>query len=168
MEVESERKKRDVIYRMTDRRELEELWHHVNGVLVYLKQVYGDRFERIPEVIGDREQRHPHDNSKLVEVLERVLLERRYDVLLLTFLLFLSFLKEVQDQLAEHVSDVDSYRYWLRALHERSRRFLEGTGDPLEDFLQSAVMQYVLRSPVLIETKEGSHRVQAAIEGHRE
>lgn len=163
-ETESAWKRRDVIYRLMDRRELDELWHHVNGVLIYLKKVYGESFERFPEIVGDREQRAPRENSALVCVLDRALRERRYDVLLLAFLLFLSFLKDVQVEIAREVAHEESYYGWLRALHDRSCRFLEGTGDPVDDYLSTACVQYATRTPLFLAT----HREKPAIEGHRE
>lgn len=163
-ELESARKQKDVIYRLMDRRELEELWHHVNGILVYLKQVYGESFERFPEVIGDREQRAPCANPVLLEVLDRALRERQYDILFLTFLLFFSKLQDMQLKLADEVTHKESYYDWLRALHERSDRFLGGTGPSVEEFISTACIQYVERTPIFLTT----HRKQPMLEGHRE
>lgn len=162
--LESVRKRTDVIYRLTDRSELDDLWHHVNGIQCYLKQVYGNSFERLPEIIGDREQRAPCENPVLVEVLDRVLAEKQYDILLLAFLLFLSFLKDMQVRISGEVLHKDAYYDWLRGLYDRSCRFLEGTGDPVDGYLSTTCVQYVTRTPLFIT----SHREQSMLEGHRE
>lgn len=164
--IESDRKEKDAIYLLTDRREIGALWHHVNGIQEYLKRLYGQNFERLPEIVGDRGHRDRLENPELVAVLDRVLQERRYEDLLLAFLLFLSFLKDVQDEVGSRVAHPEAYADWLLALQERGRCFREGTGDPVEDFVTISCVQYAVNTPIFLSTS--SHREQASIEGHRE
>src|SRR3990172_5474146 len=161
--IETERKERDLLYRMMERREQAWLLAQVVEIRKYLKQIYGERFERFATYIGDRNQRDPKDNLELVAILDKIIDEKRQDILLLTFFLFLSFLRDIQDVIARSVTHEESYRDWLRLLHERSRCFLGGTGEPLADFLQTTCLQYVMRTPLLLGT---SYREQAALEGH--
>lgn len=164
--IETERKERDLLYRMMERREQPWLLAQVIEIRKYLKQIYGERFEQFATYIGDRNQRCPQDNLELIAILDKVIDERRQDVLLLTFFLFLSFLRDIQDVIARSVIHEESYRDWLRLLHERSRCFLGGTGEPLADFLQTTCLQYVIRTPLLLGTT--AYREQAAIESHSE
>ena len=160
--LELARKNHDIIYKLTDRREQQTLWHHVHGILNYLKQVYGETFEKFPEIIGDPGRRDPQDNSNIVKMFDRILKEGDYEILLMTFLLFLAFLKDVQDVILKDTINPDAYQDWLRYLYDQSRQVLEGVGDRRSEYIMNICIKYVIGSSLFLHT----YREQPMIEGH--
>ena len=173
MELEDDRCKKDILYCVMAKRNLSILVSYVREIQSFLKRTYGDRFELLPTLIGDRDQQKSCPNDVLVNVLEVVCESRRYEVIMLAFMLFLSFVEDIQDFVGLRVSHPEAYLNWLKLLSVETDNLLRGTGECPTDFLMNVTILYVVSTPLFLRsgpvvTKEITYSEHPAIEGHRE
>jgi len=148
-ELEIKRKEKDVIYRITGyRKDDETLQCYVNGICDYLKNIFGKRFEKLPQFIGDHERNNKNNNDGLISICERIITENSYKILIMTFFLFLAYMKDMQDMVLKQIPE-DSKRHfhgWLTYLQDRSTEILNGVGDTSDAFCINVIMEYVLKT----------------------
>lgn len=157
MSSELERENKDIIYRLSNRNNLNELLSHVEGVFNYVKQIYGNKFEKLSMYIGDQgHQQQPMENPEILAMFECIINEKDYDILLLTFLLSLSIFTEMQSNIANSVSNQESYRNWLRLLSEKSNKLLTGCGNASDQFVQEMICDYIMLNNILTDPANSS------------
>jgi len=121
------------------------------------------QFEILPEIIGDRGQQIKHPNQFFIDIIDNIINENDYEMMLFTFLLFLSFLQDMQKHIIQHVINPEAFQRWVILLNKESKKILGGTGDATVEFIQNSIMKYIDFSGILI-TNTNTYRVETAIQ----
>jgi len=122
----------------------------VQEIQRFLKSSYGTDFEKLPEIIGDRNQQQPARNDLLSGVIDRVLQTNNYELILLTFFLFLSFVPEIQEYMSTRVKHLEAFYNWLKLLNIETDNLLRGTSDVMSEYLKKVVVLYAITTPIFM------------------
>jgi len=140
----------DIIYTLTAKRNMSMLISQVQEIQRFLKSSYGTDFEKLPEIIGDRNQQQPARNDLLSGVIDRVLQTNNYELILLTFFLFLSFVPEIQEYMSTRVKHLEAFYNWLKLLNIETDNLLRGTSDVMSEYLKKVVVLYAITTPIFM------------------
>jgi hypothetical protein len=148
--IEEAREARDVVYLLTSARARPSLLFHMAALRSLLKGLYGERFERFAEIVGDRGQRAAAENPELLRVVDALAEGRApHGTQLFAFFLFLAILPQMEEHVAGQVCSRERFGVWMRALRARADALLTGAGETAEAFVQQSCVEYAHMTPVL-------------------
>ena len=144
-EIEEYRKNNDIIWKLMDGHERNEMWNHIDGIINLLKSEYNN-FEEIYDVFSKNKKTvNDHQkSSKLLELAEWIRDNEDDNIRFAFFSLAILNEQSMRDYIKKNINDATRFDYWVdRVLSIEYQRLINGNSS-LEQFVRVSRVQYVI------------------------
>jgi hypothetical protein len=144
-EIEEYRKNNDIIWKLMDGHNKNEMWNHIDGIIKLLKDEYKN-FEEIYNVfLKNKKTQNDHQkSSKLLELAEWIRDNEDNNIRFAFFSLAILNEQAIRDYIKKNINDSSRFDYWVdRVLSIEYQKLINGNSS-LDQFVRAVRVQYVV------------------------